>query len=231
MARKKEDNQELLIDVEGNINKAEQFFEENKKPVSIVIGGILAIVALWFAYTNLYLEPREAEAQQELFAAQRLFQGDSLQAALNGNPETEGFLAIIDNYGGTKAANLSKYYAGVSFLNLSDYENAIKYLDKFSSNDKVLSVIKLGAIGDAFAELNQPKEALDYYEKAVKKAGKNDFLAPYYLKKAGDLALIDGKYDKAIKLFSQLKTDFKDAREAVEVDKFIAYAETKKQNS
>ena len=77
------------------------------------------------------------------------------------------FLDIADEYSSTKAGNLANYYAGVCYLQLGQFENAIEYLDEFNSNDEVLSVVAKGAIGDAFLELNQPEEALEYYTAAA----------------------------------------------------------------
>jgi tetratricopeptide (TPR) repeat protein len=227
MAKKRAQDEEVILDVDQTIDKAEVFFQENKNFIYSVLGTIVGVIALWYGYTNFYQAPRETRAQDALYVAQNHLQNDSLELALNGNGSDEGFLDIMENYSGTKAANLSRYYAGVSYLNLSQYENAIKYLDKFKAPDQVLGIIKLGAIGDAFLELGQPDEALDYYEKAANKTTNNS-LTPYYLKKAADTAMITNKFERAIKHYKQIKADYKTSREGVEIEKYIAWAETKK---
>ena len=83
------------------------------------------------------------------------FEKDSLELALNGNGLSIGFLDIIDEYGSTKAANLANYYTGLCYLNLGQPADAIGYLDNFKGSDPVLSILAKGAIGDAFANLNQ----------------------------------------------------------------------------
>jgi tetratricopeptide (TPR) repeat protein len=227
MAKKRAQDEEVILDVDQTIDKAEVFFQENKNYIFGIIGTIVGAIFIWFAYTKWYQAPREANAQDALFVAQKHFQNDSLNLALNGNGSDEGFLDIMANFSGTKAANLSRYYAGISYLNLNDYENAIKFLDKFKAPDQVLGIIRLGAIGDAFLELGQPDEALDYYERAAR-TNPNTAVSPYYLRKAADTAMIIGKYDRALKHYEHLKKEFKNSREALEIDKYIAWAETKK---
>ena len=59
---------------------------------------------------------------------------DSLiHLALNGSGGKFGMLDITKEYKGTPAANLANYYAGLAYLNLKDYKNAVTYLDDFSS--------------------------------------------------------------------------------------------------
>lgn len=228
MAKQKKQQQEdeVLVDVGQSLSKVEHFFEENRKSITVIIVGLFVIVGGYFAYLYLYQNPRETEAQEEIFTAQRYFEQDSLKLALNGDGSNYGFIDIADNYSGTKAGNLANYYAGVSYLNLGQYENAIEYLDKFSSDDPVLSVIAQGSIGDAFLELDQPEEALDYYRRAVS-GEENGFVVPFYLKKAGLVAEEQGDLADAKNYFTRIKKEFKDSQEASDVDKYIARIEVK----
>jgi tetratricopeptide (TPR) repeat protein len=226
MAKKNPLDQEVIVDVEQTIDKAEVFFQENKNYILGILGALVGIVAIWYAYNSLYMGPREAAAQVAMFPAEQHLANDSLNLALEGDGQNEGFLEIIDNYSGTKSANLAKYYAGVAYLNMGDYENAIKYLDQFKAKDQVLSIISKGAMGDAFLELGQAEEAIEFYEKAVK-AGDNEALTPYYLKKAADTAMISGDFQKALKHLQRIKDDYNTSREAAEIEKHIAYVETK----
>ena len=116
----------------------------------------------------------------------------------------ENDLEIIDNYGGTPAGNLAEYYAGMAYLNLKNYEQAIAYLDKFKSEDDALAPMAKGAIGDAFMQLNQDDQALDYYLQATN-LRQNEFTTPTFLYKAGVTALNSGNASKALELFNKIK--------------------------
>lgn len=227
MAKKKKQEDEVLVDVQESISKIEKYLEENKKSLSVIVGGILAIVVGYFAVDIFYQQPREEAAQLEIYKAQQYFESDSLSLALNGNGLDLGFTEVADKYSGTKAGNLANYYAGICALNLGQFQEAISYFDNFSANDPLLSVVATGSIGDAFMEINQPKEALEYYNKAV--SGKeNNLVVPFYLKKAGILAESEGNLDQALKHYTRLKKEFKDSRDALDIDKYIARIETKK---
>jgi tetratricopeptide (TPR) repeat protein len=181
---------------------------------------------VYYGYRNYFQEPLELEAQQEIFMAQKFFEQDSLNLALNGQGENLGFVDIADEYGSTKAGNLANYYAGICYLNLGQFENAIEYLDKFSSDDQILSVVSLGAIGDAFLELDQAEEALEYYTKASK-VNSNEFATPIYIMRAAQTSELLGDYKGALSFYKRLKKDFSESVEAQDIDKNIAFAETK----
>lgn len=226
MAKQKKADDEVLVDVTGGITKAEKFFEENRKSITVIFVSLFVIVGGYFAYLYFYLQPREQEAQQEVFWAQQYFEQDSLRLALRGDGEHYGFLDVADQYSGTKAGNLANYYAGICYLNQGDFEKAIALLDEFDSNDPILSVISEGAIGDAFLELEQPKEALEYYKRAVS-GQKNAFIVPFYLLKAGMLAEQNGDLKAALGFYTRIKKDFPESREANEIEKYIARVEAK----
>ncbi|KAB2814638.1 tetratricopeptide repeat protein [Phaeocystidibacter luteus] len=228
MAKKKQ-NQEVHSPIEGveeSISRAEQFIENNLRSVGIAIGAVIAVILLYFGYQSYIVEPAELEAQQAIFPAQEYFEADSLNKALNGYAGNMGFVQVADEFSGTKAGNLANYYAGVCYLNTGDYKNAIAYLEDFSSNDGTMNVIATGAIGDAFHELNQPEEALEYYEKAAGLSG-NEFTTPIYLQKAAKTAEMLKDWKTALKYYNRMREEFPNADQSRDVEKFISYCEAK----
>ena len=67
----------------------------------------------------------------------------------------------------------------MAYLNLKDYQNAVTFLSDFSSNDEMLGPIAKGGIGDAFVQLNQSEDALDYYVQAAN-LKTNGYTTPMY---------------------------------------------------
>jgi len=150
---------------------------------------------------------------------------DSLYTlALNGGEGKYGFLEIIENYSGTKSANLSHYYAGFSYLNMNEYQKAIDHLDKFKSDDEMLVPLALGGIGDAFVQLDQMDQALPYYEKAIK-ARTNDFTTPKFLLKAAVISISLGKPEAAITYLERIKEEFSKSVEANQADGHLGRAQ------
>lgn len=226
MAKKKQEQEvhSPIENVDASFNKAEQFIENNLSLVGIILGAILLLGAGVWGYQNFISEPNELEAQNAIYPAQQYFEADSLKLALNGGGGNPGFLQVADEYSSTKAGNLANYYAGVCYLNLGQFDKAIEYLEQYSGNDGVISVYATGNIGDAFHELNQPEEALEYYTKASNMEG-NDFTTPYYINKAAKTAEMLGEWSTALKMYKRLRDDFPNSDPARDVEKFITYCE------
>jgi tetratricopeptide (TPR) repeat protein len=161
------------------LSKSEQFLEKNKKSVIVILGAIAVIVSAIFLF-RYYLNNQENLAQVDMFQAVYYFESDSLEKALNGDGNNYGFLDIIDNYGMTKAANLSQFYTGVCYLKTGEFENAIEHLSSFSADDIVLQARAYALIGDAHMESGDYRQASVYYEKASDRKS-NEFLSPEYL--------------------------------------------------
>ena len=86
------------------------------------------------------------------------------------------------------------------------------------------SIIAKGGIGDAFVQLEQPEEALGYYEKAFK-ANVNNFTTPLYLMKAARVAINLGQNEKALDYLTRIKSEFSASNEAKDVDVLIGKVE------
>ena len=131
---------------------------------------------------------------------------------------------MLDQYSGTDAGNLANYYAGIASLNLKKYDEAIKYLEKFSSKDTLLSVLAVGAIGDAYSQKNEAKKALEFYVKASQ-MNANELTTPRYLLKAGQTSLTLGNKADALKYFTEIKDKYEMAPEAQGIDALIGMAQ------
>lgn len=224
MAKKAGKIEEQMIAVESALSRSERFLEENYKIVIGIIGGIIIIVLGVFAYLKYVQEPREREAQAQIFMAQRYFELDSLSLALNGDGNALGFLAIADDYGSTKAGKLANYYVGISYLKMGEFDNAISHLEKFKSKDEIVSCMAIGAIGDAYLEKGDTDKALKQYRKASENK-ENTFTTPLFLMKSGLVHELNGEWDNALALYKTIKKDYYKSFEAQEIDKYIARAE------
>lgn len=218
--------EETIEVVESALSRSEQFIENNQKSLIIGVAVIALIVAAYFGANKYFLEPKQKEAQVQMFMAQRYFESDSLQKALYGDGNNPGFIEIIDEFGSTKAGNLASYYAGISFLKKGEFNEAIKYLDQFNSDDHVLSAMAKGAKGDAYIELNQNDKAVNQYLSAAK-TNMNEFTSPIFLMKAGNTYEIMGNYMEAQKTYELLKAEFPTTADGRNADKYIARAQAK----
>lgn len=224
MSKKTDPKDEVIVDVEEVYSRTETFVEENKNVLTIVVAAIAIVVGGYFAYQSFYLEPLQVQAQEEMFMAEKYFGQDSMNLAIYGDGIYPGFLTIADEYSGTKAGNLANYYLGIAYLRTGQYEAAIDALGDFKSDDVMVGDVALGAMGDAYMELGDYNKAESHYVKAANRKP-NNFTSPIYLMKAAKTNELLGDYAKAIDLYNEIKEDYKQSPQAVEVDKFIARAE------
>jgi len=223
---------DVFNSLDETASRSEKFIIKNQKTIFIVLGLIVVLILSYLPYQKYIKAPKEKEAANELAFPKAYFEKagtgsvavDSLYTlALNGADGKLGFVDVSSQYSGTKAGNLANYYAGISYLKIKNYKEAIEYLEKFSSEDELLTPIAKGAIGDAFADINQPEDALDYYLKAADLRD-NNFSTPIYLFKAGNTAMDLEKFSKAKDLFNRIKTDYPTSEEAKNIDIYISRA-------
>ena len=219
---REQEGDELLVDVVEVSDQASTFFEENRNLILGIVGGLALLVAGYFIYNTMVVKPKASQAIEQMQRAQVQFERDSFQLALtNPGQGYPGFLDIIDEYGGTPAGNLARYYAGVSYMNLGSYQAAADYLNQFNPDTDLLATMKAGALGDIQGELGDFDAALSAYKKAVSQAGDNYVLAGYYQNKLGLLLRHQGQNAAALEAFTKLKTDYGLSPAAAEADKYI----------
>lgn len=222
----------VFTSLDETASKTEAFVAKNQNYIIGIVGAVALVTIAYLAYQKFIAEPKQLEAADEMFVAQQNFQqatdgvaSDSLyKLSLIGSEGKFGFIKIADEYSGTDAGNLANYYAGMAYLNTGKYVEAIDYLSEFKSDDVVLSGLAIGAIGDAFAENNQPEEALKNYITASE-INQNDFTTPRFLLKAGKTALALNKKEDALKYFTAIKDNYEASPEATSVDVLIGLAQ------
>ncbi|WP_026704234.1 tetratricopeptide repeat protein [Flavobacterium soli] len=223
---------EVFNSLDETASKTEDWIARNQKIILGVV-GVVAIAAIGYLfYTKFVVEPKEVDAADQMFVAQKNFDlaangtaSDSLYTlALNGSEGKWGFVKIADEFSGTNAGNLANYYAGMAYLHTGKYDNAITYLEKFNSEDAMLKALAIGGIGDAHSQKGHQKEALDFYKKAAE-SNKNDFTTPRFLLKAGKTSLALGNKEEALKYFTDIKDNFETAQEAQGIDALIGLSQ------
>lgn len=205
------------------IAQAKDFWTQYNKPIMVVSVLLILAIGGWYAYKNFVKEPKETKAADAMFKAEEYYRMDSINLALNGDGQYDGFLRIIDKYGGTKSGNLAHFYAGDIYIRMNDNENAIKHLKKFKTSSKAVQARAYKLLGDAYADQGKNGDALSSYKKA---AGHNEddetnsaeylFYAAYF----ADRVMKDSK--QAIELYKEIKEKFPRSQQAFDADSYLA---------
>jgi tetratricopeptide (TPR) repeat protein len=217
---KKDENPTTISSVEETLTRTEHYLEENYKVLLMALGVIVVLVGLgWLG--KLYLNKKNDEAQSQMYQAEKYFEIDSLKLALKGDGNYLGFLDIAKEYKYTPSGNMAKYSAGICYLHLGNYNEAIDYLNKYSKKDKVIGSLAIGATGDAYVQLGNLEKGISKYMEAADYA-KNSFNTPLFLMKAGELYELTGKLPEALKLYERIESQYPESTEGTTIGKYIA---------
>lgn len=204
-------------------NKEKSFNQEKGLKVLIAVLAVALIIGGgYFAYQEWIVKPKSEKAASAMVDVERFFENQQYEEAINGDGQNRGALAIISDYGNTKSGNLARYYAGMSFLHLGEYEEAIKHLDAYKKmSGTVLQALAEGGKGDAHLELGHNDKAEAAYRKVINY--KDELVSPIYLFRLAMLLDQKDQKDEAVKLLKEIKSDYPLSVQAQDVDKYLGY--------
>lgn len=221
--KKQETKKDEPIALDVQLNKGEAFIEKNWKKIAIVLGAIIVIVAGFYIYKN-HMADKELQAQKAIASAQTAFAQQQYEQALKGDGNSKGFLKVIDEYSGTKTANLAKLYAGLAYAKTNKVDEAIKYLEDFSAqDDDMVSPSALAALGNLYVQKGDNEKGAKQLIKAADKAD-NEAISPVFLLQAGEVYESLGQNDKAVELYNRIKKEYVQNPLSQEIDKYIERA-------
>ena len=131
---------------------------------------------------------------------------------------------ITDDYSGTDAANLAKYYIGTAKLKLGQIDEGIAYLEEFDMGYNMVSASAHAALGYAYEQQAAFAQAAEHYQKAATTPMENDFTTPLYLLEAARNQESAGDAGTALETYKRVQNDFPNYEQVVNgnVEKFIA---------
>ena len=211
------------------LSQKEAVFMKHKKAISAAIVVVILIIAGVLSYETYVSGPREQEASTALAKGQDYFANQQFEIALKGDSTGyKGFLNIASDYSSTDAGNLANLYAGLCYANLDKWNDAVKYLEKYSpADDEMVSPAATAALGNAYANTKQLDKAVEYLKKAASMAdgeaegNANNSLSPTFLIQAGEILESQGKKDEALKIYQDIKKKYVNAPVYGEIDKYI----------
>jgi len=209
------------IDTDDVLLRAQSLWQKFQKPVTVGLLAIAVVAGGWYGYNEWVKKPAEEKAADAIYKAQQYFAVDSSHKVLDGDGVSKGVLYVMKNYSGTKAANLAHFYAGISYLKLGDFANAVKYLKDFSTDALQVQMVAYGSLGDAYAEEGKKEDAIEYYKKAGSTFEKDEFNSSEYLFRAALLSETLGKTKDALELYKELKEKFPKTDKGFQADKYI----------
>ena len=222
--QKKEIKQDGLISAYAG---ATSFYYENKKYISYALTALLVVVVGIFIIVN----NRRANNEKAAAEFAKVFpiydagasQVSQFKVAIDGQPEKNimGLKKIVENYGGSDAGEIARYYLGNAYYQLGQYDDALKAFDSFSSNSSLLNASAYAGIAGCYEVKHDLSKAASYYEKAANTLA-DPIHTPEYLNSSARCYGLSGEKEKAVTLYKRLKKEYPNSTFAREVDRFIA---------
>ncbi len=207
---------------EVEVDRAQDFWTANGRKIMIAGAALIILIGGYFAYNSFIVAPKEKKASEAIFKAEEYFRMDSLQKALNGDGQFPGFERVISQYGGTKAGNMAKFYAGSIYLQLGQHDKAINYLKDFETDSDQVQARAYKLLADAYGDQGKNKEALANYKKAAYEFEDEGLSTSEYLFMAAYFAdKVMNDKDQAIELYKEVKTKFPRSSFAMEADRYL----------
>ena len=150
---------DIMVETKG---KLETFFDNyGNKLLWALIAVAVAAVAIYLVVSIISSnnEKKENTAQA------------ALTVAITTDAAVEAYVAVVDEYAGTKAANTAAYMAGAEYLDAGDLENAkaylAKYVDAEGAAGEIINALVLTLRGDIAVEENDLQSAVELFNAAI----------------------------------------------------------------
>ena len=217
----KKTNVAPVNEIDETIKVSTSFIEKNFKTLAAAIGGVLAVIIIALVVNQYYIQPKKADAADNIAVAQQLFIAGNYEQALNGDGTNPGFLQVIDQYGSTPSGNIARLYAGLCYAHTDKAEEAVKFLEDYDlCDDQMVSNAALAALGNCYAQLGQNEKAASTLLKAAKRANSTT-LSPLFYQQAGQIYESLGNKDKALECYEIIKNDYPQSMQRQDIDKYI----------
>jgi tetratricopeptide (TPR) repeat protein len=214
-------------DVIASFNKVRSFYDVNKKYISY---GITALVLIIIA-SYVYMRNRNANGEKaatELGKVYSIYDAGANDArqykvAIEGQPGRGimGLKAIAENYGGTEAGELARFYLANSYYNTGMVDEALREFEKFSGGEKLVKASAVAGEAACYESKGKYSDAGSYYEKAAGMVSTNPS-APDYFASAARCYAKAGDKDKALNVYQRLKKEYPTSQEARDAERYVS---------
>lgn len=208
-----EEENNSIDNLNEHLTSAGRYVEEKKKTLFWVVGAIVVAAVFVISYLFIYRNPRQNKTMEE-------YANVELNAA-NDTAAAKSYAKIADK-GSGDGANLAALDAAQRYYSIKNYKEALKYLDKFDTNEDVMMANALILKGDCYVNLKQYDNALSTFEKAISVSGQNPQIAPRAMAKMAVIYDEQKKYDKALEVYEKIQQEYPDFRYGTGVEGYAA---------
>ena len=208
---KKKIHEDTIVNVEELASKSEQFVHQNRKQLTLGLGGVAAVILVVIGYSTLIAGPKNEAAEEAAFMAEHYFAKDSIDLAMFGDGLSAGLEEVLSDHAGTPAASRAAFELGIMHRDAARFEDAVEAFNQAGFSDDVFGPLTDANIGDCLVELGDLEGAESHFASAASRAASGlaaKALSPMCSYKQALVLIELGDEAKAKSVLQDLAEDF-----------------------
>ena len=210
----------MLEDLSGQ--KIAEEFKSNKKlkMTTYIVGGILLLSILFFAYRQFIWKPANDDSKNSYWIGLNYAGMDSTNLAM------EEFETAVSQYDGKIGGEVSQFLLGRQLMEQGEFEDALNELSSVNLKDTYLSSLVVKIQADCYSDLKDYEKAANLYLEAAE-INPNENTTPEILFSAGQCAEEINNFEKALECYQKIKDEYPSSTKGMSIEKYIARVEFK----
>ncbi|MCC8072169.1 MAG: tetratricopeptide repeat protein [Bacteroidales bacterium] len=203
----------------------EQKVQNNQKIIMWACVAVAAVICLVLLYVYAIRRPGIQAANDAVG------QADMTLTMGNDSLALAQYKQVADNYG-YEGGNRAALNAAILLYQKGDYQEAINYLQKYSTRESLIGASSQSLEGDCYVNLEQYDKALDCFRKAVKLSDNNPYYTPVFLMKEATVERHLGNHKAEAALYQEIADKYPNygAQSNIDIQKYIIRAQAEAEN-
>ena len=201
MAKKQDQGaRTTLEEVNESLTSAAQRIEDNKKYITwaVIALAVLAVLAGLYIYQH---NKNIADATKQI--------GDADIVLLQGQDDEalKAYEKVADEFS-NKTGERAHLNAAILLYQKGEYEKAIKHIEDFSTDSKLIGPASQSLLGDCYVNLKKYDKAMAAFEKAISLSGDNELYTPAFMIKKATVLHEQKKFAEEADIYQAIKDKY-----------------------
>lgn len=221
MSKKKTETPETGLDtINDSLTSMTAKVQDNKKVITYISLAVVAVVAIILAYVYFFRGPSITKANDAIGAA------DLALAQGNDSIALKQYIDVAENYS-FEASNRAALQAAILLYQGGKYDEAIKYLDKYSAKEDIIGPAASSLKGDCYVNTDKLDEAVKCFKEAISQSDDNPAYTPFFMMKLARVYAAQNKHSEEAKLYKEVLEKYPTYGQAnnIDVEKLLDRAE------
>lgn len=219
MANKPDDQRNAIDNVNDSLTGLGEQVQRNQKFIFVVtaIGALVVLGVL--VYIFAFREPKIQQGDYEIG------QADIELAMGNDSVALAKYMEVAAKHS-HDAGNRAALQAAIILYHQCKYEDALKYIKEFSSDEKLVGPAAYSLEGDCYVNLDQLDNAVKAYKEAIKKSDKNPAYTPWFMLKLARVYREQGNYAEELNTYEEIQQEYPlyGEKNGIDIQKYLERA-------